>query len=60
MNTLNPEAKEIAVKSFSAIIDLFLTLGDSNQVSFDKILVIIDGYLKNGIINTLRQIYGNC
>lgn len=60
MSTLNPEAREIAVKSFSAIIDLFLTLGDSDQVSFDKILVIIDGYLKNGIINTLRQIYGNC
>lgn len=60
MNTLNGEAKEIAVKSFSAMIDLLLTLGDTPQMSFEKILLIIDGYLKNGIINTLRELYGNC
>lgn len=60
MNTLNGEAKEIAVKSFSAMIDLLLTLGDTPQMSFETILLIIDGYLKNGIINTLRELYGNC
>lgn len=60
MNALNPEAREIAVKSFSAMIDLFLTLGDSPKVSFERILVIIDGYMKNGIITTLRNVYGNC
>lgn len=59
LNTLNDEAKEIAVKSFSAMIDLFLTLGDTPQMSFEKILLIMEGYLKNGIINTLRELYGN-
>lgn len=60
MSTLKGEAKDIAVKSFSAMIDLLLTLGDApQQVSFDKILLIMDGYLKNGIINTLRELYGN-
>lgn len=60
LGTLKPEAREIAIKSFSAMIDLFLSLGDSEKVSFDKLLVIIDGYMKNGIISTLRHIYGSC
>lgn len=59
LNNLNAEAKEIAVKSFSAIIDLFMSLGDSSHVSLDQVIRIIDGYMKDGILKTLHSIYGN-
>lgn len=59
LNNLNAEAKEIAVKSFSAMIDLFMSLGDSSHVSLDQAIRIIDGYMNDGILKTLHSIYGN-
>lgn len=51
--SMDQEIKAIALKSLEAMINLYLSLGDIPNVSFDKLVKVIDGYMHNGIINTL-------
>ena len=56
LSGLDEEMKEIAVRSLEAMIDLFLKLGDSPDISFDRLMYVVDGYMKHGIIRTLSKL----
>lgn len=56
IRSMDEEMRTVAFKSLEAIIDLFLKLGDSPNISFERLMYIIDGYMKNGILHTLSAI----
>ena len=56
IEAFDAERKEIAVKSMGVMIDLFLELGESPNITFEKLAYVIDGYMKNGIIRTLSTL----
>ena len=56
MIAFDAETREIAEKSFGAVIDLLLELGDSPHISLERLMYVIDGYMKHGIIRTLSAL----
>lgn len=46
----------IIERIMSSLIDLFLELTEADNVAFEKLVLMIDGYIKNGVIQTLQKI----
>lgn len=56
MDWSDQENSIIIERMMSSLIDLFLELTEAEQVSFEKMVLMIDGYIQNGMIQTLKNI----
>lgn len=56
MNHPDRETGIIIERTMSSLIDLFLELAQGEKISCEKLVPLIDGYVKNGVLRTLNMI----
>lgn len=56
MNHPDRETGIIIERIMSSLIDLFLELAQGEKISCEKLVPLIDGYVKNGVLRTLNMI----
>lgn len=56
MDRVDKETGIIIERTLSYLINLFLELAQVEKISYDKLVPLIDGYVKNGVLKTLNAI----
>lgn len=56
MDRVDKETGIIIERTLSYLINLFLELAEVEKISYDKLVPLIDGYVKNGVLKTLNAI----
>ncbi len=57
---LNTKSQKIVGTTFFVMIDLMLSLAENPDLNFEDVVVILEGYMNRGIVNTLSDVYKNC